>query len=119
MFSNLHSGKYSLLLRKKAGLDDHDYIITKVAIRVQKKFFETIWFLLLCLIGATLFVIAVARIYAYNIKQRNKQLEEKVQERTSELERANKKMQQSVNVKDKLISIDWNHDLFLTRRLVR
>ncbi|MEO8147321.1 MAG: ATP-binding protein [Bacteroidia bacterium] len=116
-FSNLHSGKYSLLIRKKAGLNGHDNIITKVAINVEKKIFETIWFIVLCLLGATLFVIAVARIYAYNIKQRNKQLEEKVHERTSDLEKANKQMQQSVNVKDKLISI-LSHDILTPLRFI-
>lgn len=104
-FSNLSSGNYVFKLRKRSGLNPNDFIVTSIPFVVEKKYYETIWFLLGCILLAALFTFIVARIYAYNINKRNKALELSVQQRTAELIKANDELKQSVSVKDKLISI--------------
>ncbi len=104
-FSNLPSGKYTFLLRKRSGFNPNDYIRISIAFEIDKKFYETAWFFMFCLLLAFVFTFAVARMYAVNIKKRNKALELSVQERTTELSEANEELKQSVAVKDKLISI--------------
>ncbi|MEO8148589.1 MAG: ATP-binding protein [Bacteroidia bacterium] len=116
-FANLHSGKYMLTIRKKAGFGEINLIEKQIEIYITPKYYEKTWFILLCLFGATLFVIAIARLYAFRIKQQNKTLEEKVQQRTFELGTANEQLQQSVDVKDKLISI-ISHDVVTPLRFI-
>lgn len=104
-FSNLPSGNYIFKLRKRSGLNPNDFIVASIPFTVDKKYYETFWFLLGCILLAALFTFIVARIYAYNINKRNKALELSVQQRTAELIKANEELKQSVSVKDKLISI--------------
>jgi len=116
-FSNLHSGRYSFLLRKKNGFEPEKYVTSQLNIFVEKKFYEKTWFILLCILGGGLFVAGVARLYAYNIKQKNIVLEENVRQRTIDLSKANEALQRSVNVKDKLISI-ISHDIVTPLRFI-
>lgn len=116
-FSNLPSGNYTLLLRKKIGFAPEQFVVTHVTISVGKKFYEQTWFLIICGILATLFVTVVARLYARNIKKNNKALEEKIRMRTIELQSANLQLKQSVGVKDKLISI-ISHDIVTPLRFI-
>lgn len=109
-FSNLRSGSYTLHIRKKNGLASDDYITTSIPVSIEKKFYERGWFIALCVLTGLLFVISVARLYAYNIRKKNKLLEEKVNQRTNELKQSNVELQKSIEVKDKLISI-ISHDI--------
>ena len=109
-FSNLHSGNYTFLLRKRNGFEPNSFLTTSVQITIPKKFNETIWFILLCILAAILFTVLVAWLYAFNIRRRNSALEKNVQQRTLELTKANEELKQSVSVKDKLISI-ISHDI--------
>lgn len=116
-FNNLKSGNYAFLLRKKNGFEPGVYVTQRFKFYVEKKFYETMWFILLMIITAIGFVIIVARLYANNIKKKNILLEESVEQRTRELSRANTDLQQSVNVKDKLISI-ISHDIVTPLRFI-
>lgn len=116
-FNNLKSGSYAFLLRKKNGFEPGNYVTQSFQFYVEKKFYETGLFILLIIITAVGFVVAVARLYAYNIKKKNILLEESVKQRTLELSRANTDLQQSVNVKDKLISI-ISHDIVTPLRFI-
>ena len=109
-FSNLSSGKYTFRLRKRSGFEPNSNIRELIEITVDKKFYETYWFIFLCMLLAILFTIDVARLYAYNIKKRNIALEQSVQQRTVELSNANNELKQSVSMKDKLIAI-ISHDI--------
>jgi len=116
-FNNLKSGSYTFMLRKKNGLDPGNYVTQSFKFYVEKKFYETLWFILLMIVTAVGIVVIVARLYAYNIKKKNILLEESVRQRTLELSRANTDLQQSVSVKDKLISI-ISHDIVTPLRFI-
>jgi signal transduction histidine kinase len=116
-FSNLPSGSYTFHLRKSTGLapsanDELSYSFT-----IQKSFYESRIFILLLIILSILIIISAARLYAFNIKQKNKQLEEKVNQRTIELHKANDELLHSISVKDKLISI-ISHDIVTPLRFI-
>jgi signal transduction histidine kinase len=117
-FSNLPSGNYTLQIRKRSRLLAASFITIEIPILVEKKIFETWWFVLLCATGAVLLIIAVARLYAYNINKRNSLLEANVKQRTFELTLANKELQNSVSEKDKLISI-ISHDILTPLRFIK
>ena len=116
-FPNLPSGNYVFEIRKKSGFDPSDYILTRMGISVAKIFYEKIEFLLLCVLLAILFVTGVARLYAFNIRKKNKVLELSVLQRTMELSKANEALHRSVNIKDKLISI-ISHDVVTPLRFI-
>jgi signal transduction histidine kinase len=116
-FSNLHSGNYTLLIRKHAGIAENRYTELKFPFSVEKQFYEEYWFILMCLLLIAWFIIAIARIYASNIKKRNIALEKNVQERTLELSKVNTELLQSISLKDKLISI-ISHDIVTPLRFI-
>ncbi len=116
-FSNLHSGNYTLKLRKKFGFADKDYVTQSVSFSIEKKFYETIWFQLIMVLLLITLVAAIARVYAASIARQNKNLELKVQQRTLELEHANEQLHNSIDVKDKLISI-VSHDIVTPLRFI-
>jgi signal transduction histidine kinase len=117
-FSNLPSGDYLLQVRKRSRLLQPTFVSIEIPILIEKKYFETWWFILLCILGVLILIIAIARIYAQNIKKRNIILEENVKQRTNELTAANKELQNSVSEKDKLISI-ISHDILTPLRFIK
>lgn len=116
-FSNLPSGKYIFHLRKKDGLESNKYKTIDIEFSIEHKFYETVWFLFICLLSLVLLVIVIARLYAFNIEKKNKVLEKSVKQRTLELSIANHDLQQSVSVKDRLISI-ISHDIITPLRFI-
>ena len=103
--------------RKKIVADFNNAVISDFEFTVEKKFYEKTWFILLCGFIGVIFVAMVARLYAYNIKKKNIVLEENVKQRTIDLSKANEALQQSVTVKDKLISI-ISHDIVTPLRFI-
>lgn len=84
-FSSIHSGRYKLRIRKINGFGSDKIMERVFIIRVQEAFYETLWFRLLVL-GVTL-VIAFAffLLLVERVKRKNRELEARVKERTSEL----------------------------------
>lgn len=110
--SNLESGSYILQLRKKNGWGYEKYIYKECSFIIGKKYYETLWFKLFSIFGLVLATYATARLYAFNFQRKNERLEVKVNERTAELISTNDKLQNSIQIKDNLISI-ISHD-FMT-----
>ena len=54
-FSNLSSGKYTFRLSKRSGFEPNSYIRELIEITVDKKFYETYWFIFLCMLLAAAF----------------------------------------------------------------
>ena len=90
-FSNLREGDYKFIVRAKN-------IYNKMGTPVQIKFsvlppwYRTIWAYIMYLILGVSFIWLLVRINTNRLKQKNLQLEEKVQQRTYEIEIKNKEL---------------------------
>jgi signal transduction histidine kinase len=123
-YPNLPSGKYILHIRKKAGKGYNNYVFKNIPFEIQKRMYEEAWFLFMCIGFFILGVIGIVRVFSYRIRQRNLQLEKTIQSRISELLDLNnelsaseKKLKQSVDIKNMLISI-ISHDIITPLRFI-
>lgn len=111
------SGTHKLMVRMRTGFGDNDYHIRSFVLIKEKKYYESIWFLLLCISLSGIIILLVNRAYNRRLRVQNQLLEQRVSSRTQELQESNGNLQksqqellQAVNVKNKLISI-ISHDI--------
>jgi signal transduction histidine kinase len=114
---NLPSGRHILTIRKRIGFGESDFDYVYVVLIKKPKFYESIWFILLVITITLGAILGIILIYNRRLRTQNMLLENRVSERTHELEKSNHNLResehellQSVNVKNKLISI-ISHDI--------
>lgn len=108
--TNLPGGNFRLLIRKKTGFGKNDYLEQSVLLIKEKKYFETLVFKIGYMLILVALVLGFIDLYNKSLIKRNQLLEQRVAQRTEELLQSNQKLQQSVDVKNKLISI-ISHDI--------
>lgn len=130
-FSNLKSGRYTFKVRKLTGSASNPYTETKLSFTVEKKYYETAWFILLCMLGSTALFYFLLKLNSRRIIKKNMDLEQKITERTVELKQANRKLEinfdelaqkeqflrESINVKNRLISV-ISHDIITPLKFI-
>lgn len=111
------SGTHKLMVRMRTGFGDNDYHIRSFILIKEKKYYENLWFVILCIGFFGILILLVNRAYHRRLRIQNQQLELRVTSRTKELLESNDNLQksqqellQAVNVKNKLISI-ISHDI--------
>ncbi|MES2778897.1 MAG: HAMP domain-containing sensor histidine kinase [Bacteroidota bacterium] len=111
------SGTHKLILRMRTGFGDNDYHTRSFILIKDKRYYENLWFLFLCIALLALIILALNRAYNQRLRTQNQLLEQRVSSRTQELQESNSNLQksqqellQAVNVKNKLISI-ISHDI--------
>ncbi|HMT28038.1 MAG TPA: triple tyrosine motif-containing protein, partial [Bacteroidia bacterium] len=131
LFSNLHSGTYNLKIRKLTGSSDALYNQQMLTFTVDKKFYETTPFILLSIVASMLLLLLILKLNSKRILKENIALEKKVNERTvelrsvnqqleenfSELEKKEQFLRESINVKDRLISV-ISHDIITPLKFI-
>jgi signal transduction histidine kinase len=123
-FTNLPSGTYSLLIKSQTGFTYSDFSLTRITIIKASKFYETAWFRIIAIIIVICMIIGIIFLYNKRLIRQNLILEKRVAERTLRLQSINSTLQkseqellQSVNVKNKLISI-ISHDIITPLRFI-
>ncbi|MES2560279.1 MAG: ATP-binding protein [Bacteroidota bacterium] len=111
------SGTHRLMVRMRTGFGDNDYRIRTFILIKEKKYYEHIWFMFICIVLLGIIILIVNRAYNRRLRIQNLLLEQRVSSRTQELQESNGNLQksqqellQAVNVKNKLISI-ISHDI--------
>ncbi len=96
LYNNLEGGEYVFKVRAA----NHDGIWSKqpatLRIIIIPPFYKTVPFYIFCVIGGIIIVLLIIRFRTQKIKAENKKLEEKVQERTKELNEKNKDILSSI-----------------------
>jgi len=85
-FSSLPSGEYRIHIRKLKGFGRDQYIEKVITIHIQQAFYEKGWFRLAVFVAVICLVVVFYKIRVRHIRQKNRQLELSVMNRTRELE---------------------------------
>lgn len=124
MFTNLPAGKY--VLKVKASNNDgiwcEEKDFAKIKLTVKPPFWKTTWFLILLGIVLLTAIYFFIKIRTKKLKQRNEMLEQKVDERTKELQLINTELEKlsivaretdnSVTILDKHGNFEWFNEGF-------
>lgn len=107
---DISSGKHQLVIRKRTGFGNEDYVYKTITIIRQKGIYEKVWFYIV-LAGVFGFLIWLfLHLKTRNIKRKKATLQKRVDEQTIELSK-------EMEVKDLLISI-ISHDMMSPQRHV-
>lgn len=109
-YTNLPPGKYTFKVMAKSGGALKFDKENQLAIIIEPKYFQTLWFkVLIILLFLTVLWLAL-KVRTKTIMRQNKMLEHKVFERTKDLDKTIKELNQEIASKDKFFSI-IAHDL--------
>ncbi|KAF2337507.1 sensor histidine kinase [Flavobacterium nitrogenifigens] len=95
-FTTLPPGTYNLTFRSLTGFDAN-YAYKTVILVVPAKFYQTIWFAILCCFLAAGFVISLWYIRLYYQRMKRMQLEEVIAKKTKKLASTVKKLERAEN----------------------
>lgn len=115
--TDLHSGKYRLLIRKLNGFGVNNYTYKEINFSIRTSWTSSWWFFALC----GLFLFGIISLYLrwrtlqYQIRQ--KKLEAQVAEKTKELQSQNEILEKNNSIKTRLISI-ISHDIITPLKFV-
>ena len=83
-------GNYKLKIRAKNAFGKHSNEL-QFEFSVEKPFYKSWWFIALCIFGGIIILILAARFRSRSLKRKNDVLENKIKQRTKELEAAKDK----------------------------
>lgn len=95
-FTTLPPGNYKLTFRSLSGFNAN-YAYKTVILVVPAKFYQTIWFAILCGMLAVGFVISIWHIRLYYQRMKRRQLEEVIAKKTKKLASTVKKLEKTEN----------------------
>ncbi|MBN2009017.1 response regulator [candidate division KSB1 bacterium] len=116
-YTNLDPGHYTF--RVKGSNNDHVWNETGTAINITitPPFWQTLWFRLILISFTVLMIMVIYQIRTRNIRERNKLLERKVEERTLQVEEEKKLLRTFIDlVPDSLYLKDTNNHFLLNNR---
>jgi signal transduction histidine kinase len=128
---HLSPGKHKLLLHRRDGFGNDDFVLSRLAITVEKPWYAKGWAIIFFALGVILLTWSIAALNSRSIRKRNIELQKKVDEQTKELIASNSQLEENVNklatseinlrrnirVRDRLISI-ITHDILTPLRFI-
>lgn len=130
-FNRLKGGTYTLFIRKQTAGIQSNSLVTKVTFYVQPQFVETPWFWVILFVIMFILFLGINKIRHKLILRKNLLLKQRIDEQTKKIKQANlllqenvknlelskESLQQSVELKDKLISI-ISHDVITPLKFI-
>jgi len=110
VYSRIPAGDYSFKVRASNNDNVWSTQAASISFSVEPPFWQSVWFFLGILVLSGIIIVAAFRYRLRSIKKYNRQLEQKVEERTDELRVSNEELKKHIEEKNKLQSI-LAHDL--------
>lgn len=124
LFRKLKPGTYTLLLRVRNGFGPNQFGTTQISFRILQPWYQTWWFMLLCMLGFVTLIWALIKWRTARIAKRKEELQELVKIQTQNIESQSRQLQTQLkqlqsqqlrleednNVKARLIGI-ISHDM--------
>ncbi len=109
-FDNLPAGKYEITIRKLNGFGVDNYSYKTIHFTIEKYWFDSWWFTLLCFIAALGIIRMYLRYKTQKLEADRLRLEKQVAEKTQTLHQKNAALEKSNSLQTRLISI-ISHDI--------
>ncbi len=128
---HLKPGKYTIVIRRRSGFGSSDFVYSRLTFIVLTPWYAKPWAFILYGIGFIFSIWATSVTYSRSIRQRNIELQKKVDEQTAKLMNTNKQLEENlhkleaselnlrknIRVRDRLISI-ITHDILTPLRFI-
>jgi len=108
--SDLGSGNYTIEIRKFIGFGYKNYMYKRIDLKIPKAYYEQWWFWLIVLNLLAIFIYIITQYRVYKTIREKEQLALIVSNKTEELLEKNKKLQQTLKLKDIMSSV-MVHDI--------
>lgn len=108
-FTTLPPGKYFLIIRALSGFDG-EYKYKKIFIIVPEKFYQTLWFGILCIILSLVCIFIGWHIRLYYIKLKNKRLKQVIAKKTQKLKNSKNNLKNKIKQQETLVK-SMSHDI--------
>ncbi|MGB8952453.1 MAG: two-component regulator propeller domain-containing protein [Candidatus Aminicenantales bacterium] len=95
-YTNLPPGEYTFRVKGSNSDGLWNEKGTSVIIKIAPAFWNTWWFRGLAVLSVLLMIVVIIQIRTQTIRQRSRQLEQRIEERTMELKAANEELQQEI-----------------------
>ena len=109
-YSNIPPGSYTFRVKARDGNSTWSNQAATFSFSVAPPFWQTSWFYLLCTIGGVGLIAAIIRWRTWRLEKRQRVLEEKVSERTKELEEAREDALAAAKAKSEFLA-NMSHEI--------
>ena len=109
-FSSLSSGNYTLLVKKINGFGENNYSVRKIYIKVTLHWYETWWAILFFILLFLVIVYGLSRVRLYRIEREKRNLEDRIKQRTAELEASRIEQGKQLQIMSRLLT-SMSHDI--------
>ncbi len=130
-FGRLSPGSYTLIVRKRTGIEDADFTYSRLPFSISKPWYATNSAMLLFLSSGLLMVWGLSTWKTRTVEARNRSLQQEIEKQTRNLRKTNQllasnldklaqseqNLRQNIRIRDRLISI-ITHDILTPLRFI-
>lgn len=114
---HIRPGHTTIQIRYRIGFNSNEYIYKNIVLNIPARFHESPWFIGIMILLGILIIALIVKLNIYRLQRQNKQLDQMIEERTTELQqslqslqRSESSLQKSLQLQEKMIA-SISHDV--------